>query len=149
MTWYVKSFEDLTTKELYDILKERTAIFVVEQECPYLEIDGKDEASYHLFKKEKGQIVAYARLLPKGVSYTEASFGRVLVHKRYRGTGLGRELVERGLTFLEQEMGEQVVKIQAQSRLQQFYALFGFEAISAIYEEDGIPHIDMIKSFLT
>ncbi len=145
LTWHIKTFDQLTTHELYDILQERTRVFVVEQECAYLEVDGKDQASYHLFKVENAQIIAYIRLMPKGVSYQEASFGRVLVHSDYRKTGMGRELVQKGLAFLKDQMGEEVVKIQAQSHLQNFYESFGFYAISNVYDDDGIPHVDMIK----
>jgi len=145
LTWHIKTFDQLSAHELYDILQERTRVFVVEQECAYLEVDGKDQASYHLFKVENEQIIAYIRLIPKGVSYKEASFGRVLVHEDYRKTGLGRELVQKGLAFLGDAMGENVVRIQAQSHLQRFYASFGFQAISDVYDDDGIPHVDMIK----
>ncbi|WP_110114379.1 GNAT family N-acetyltransferase [Bacillus sp. CGMCC 1.16541] len=143
MSWVLKKFDELTVHELYNILKERVNVFVVEQNCPYEEMDGKDLASYHLFKKQDNQVIAYLRVLPKGVSYKEASLGRIIVHPSYRGTGIGRELVTRGLSFLNQELHETTVKIQAQSYLQAFYESFGFKKISEEYLEDGIPHIDM------
>lgn len=142
--WHLKAFNELSTKELYAILKERTNVFVVEQNCPYLEVDGKDELSYHLFKEKNGDIAAYLRILPPGVSYEESSLGRVLVKKEYRGQGLAYELVQKGIDFIHAELQQQSIKIQAQDYLREFYGSFGFEAISEVYLEDDIPHVDMI-----
>ncbi|MHA7136642.1 GNAT family N-acetyltransferase [Rossellomorea arthrocnemi] len=144
MNWKLKSFNELSTHELYGILQVRTQVFVVEQECPYLEVDGKDLHSYHLYKEENGEMVAYARLLPTGVSYKEASIGRVLVKDDHRSKGLASELVRRGLDFIHDELGERTVKIQAQEYLREFYGSYGFKAITDTYLDDGIPHIDMI-----
>jgi len=145
MTWCIKSFQELTNDELYEILQVRTAIFVVEQKCAYLEVDGKDKLAYHLFKKENEKIIAYLRVLPKGISYREASLGRIIVKQAQRGTGLGRELVARGIDFLENELHEKTIKIQAQSRLQTFYESFGFRPISDIYSDEGLFYVDMLK----
>ncbi|RPJ95209.1 GNAT family N-acetyltransferase [Rummeliibacillus sp. TYF005] len=147
MSWKLKKFDELTNSELYNILKERTVIFVVEQNCPYLEVDGKDPFSYHLFKEVDGEIVAYLRILPPGVSYTESSIGRVIVKKEYRGQGIAKELLKRGLDFIQNELKETTVKIQAQEYLRKFYGSFGFQAISETYLEDNIPHIDMVLQF--
>lgn len=144
MSWKIKSFNELSTHELYEILQVRTRVFVVEQECAYLEVDGKDLHSYHLYKEVNGEVAAYARLLPAGVSYEEPSIGRVLVKEEYRRKGFAGELVKRGLAFIHAEWGEQTVKIQAQEYLREFYGSFGFRAITETYLEDGIPHIDMI-----
>ncbi len=144
MSWNIKKFDELTNIELYTILKERTDVFVVEQECPYPEVDGKDLHAVHLFKEDKGVIAAYLRILPAGVSYQEASLGRVLVRREFRGQGLARELVQRGLDIIRSEWKETVVKIQAQEHLSEFYGSFGFEAVSEMYLEDGIPHVDMM-----
>ncbi|WP_282137325.1 GNAT family N-acetyltransferase [Rossellomorea aquimaris] len=144
MNWKLKSFNELSTHELYGILLVRTQVFVVEQECPYLEVDGKDLHAYHLYKEENGEVVTYSRLFPAGVSYKEASIGRVLVKEDYRGKGLASELVKRGLDFIHDELGERTVKIQAQEYLREFYGSFGFRAITETYLDDGIPHIDMI-----
>ncbi|MGG1369614.1 GNAT family N-acetyltransferase [Priestia megaterium] len=146
MTWCIKSFQELTNDELYEILQVRTAIFVVEQKCAYLEVDGKDKLAYHLFKKENEKIIAYLRVLPKGISYQEASLGRIIVKQAQRGMGLGRELVARGIDFLENELHEKTIKIQAQSRLQTFYESFGFRSVSDIYSDEGLPHVDMLKT---
>ena len=144
MDWKLKQFDELTLQELYNILKERTAVFVVEQNCPYLEVDGKDPDSYHLFLEKNGEIIAYLRILPAGVSYKEVSFGRVFVKKEYRGQGLAYRLVQKALDFIQKDLGERTVKIQAQDYLKKFYGSFGFKAISDTYLEDNIPHIDML-----
>ncbi|MGR3763067.1 GNAT family N-acetyltransferase [Rossellomorea sp. NS-SX7] len=144
MSWKLKSFNELSTTELYRILKERTQVFVVEQHCPYLEVDGKDLHSYHLYKEENGEVAAYSRILPAGISYEEASIGRVFVKREYRGRGLAGELMKKGLDFIQHEWEEKTVKIQAQEYLREFYGSFGFEAVTDTYLDDGIPHIDMI-----
>ena len=144
MSWNIKKFEELTNSELYNLLKERTLEFVVEQNCPYLEVDGKDPFSYHLFKEEEGEIVAYLRVVPAGVSYQEASIGRVFVKKEYRGQGIAGELLSRGLNYIQNELKETNVKIQAQDYLRKFYSSFGFQAVSDTYLEDNIPHVDML-----
>lgn len=144
MEWKLKKFEELTNIELYTLLKERTLVFVVEQTCPYLEVDGKDPFCYHLFKEDEGEIVAYLRILPAGVVYQEASLGRVLVKKEYRGHGMAEELLRKGLDFIQNELNEPTVKIQAQAYLKEFYSSFGFQPISDTYLEDDIPHIDML-----
>lgn len=144
MNFTLKTFNQLTNTELYNILQERTNVFVVEQNCPYPEVDGKDVQSYHLYKEQDGEIVAYLRILPPGVSYAELSIGRVLVKKEYRGQRLAHELMARALQFIEDELNETTVKIQAQDYLRNFYSSFGFEAISEVYLDDGIPHVDML-----
>lgn len=144
MKFQLKTFNELTTTELYNILKERTDVFVVEQNCPYPEVDGKDLQSYHLFKEENGEIIAYLRILPPGVSYPELSIGRVLVKEDYRGQKLAQQMMEEALSYITSELKETTVKIQAQHYLEDFYRSFGFEVISEVYLEDGIPHIDML-----
>lgn len=144
MSWKLKTFEELTNQELYTILKERTQVFVVEQNCPYLEVDGKDPASYHLFKEDNGELVAYLRIVPAGVSYPEASLGRVLVKKEYRGQGYAQELIKKALDTIQTKLKESTVKIQAQEYLLPFYGSFGFTPVSEVYLEDNIPHVDMI-----
>ncbi len=147
MGWVVKNFNELTNKELHDIFRIRVDVFVVEQNCAYPEVDGKDIQAMHLFKKENDTIIAYARLLPPGVSYVQASIGRVLVDKNYRGKKLGHELIERALVMIQRHLNETTVKIQAQSHLQSFYGSFGFAPISEEYLEDNIPHIDMLLAY--
>ncbi|MFA9558586.1 GNAT family N-acetyltransferase [Evansella sp. AB-rgal1] len=144
MGWNIKTFEQLSNQELYNILKERVNIFVVEQECPYPEIDSKDQLAYHLFKEEDGDVLAYARIFKGGDYYEEASIGRVIVIKEARATGLGRELLQEAINFLHNELEETSIKIQAQDYLRKFYGSFGFVPISEVYLEDGIPHLDML-----
>ena len=144
MNFTLKTFEQLTNTELYNILKARTEVFVVEQNCPYLEVDGKDVQSYHLFKEENGEIIAYLRILPPGVSYEELSIGRVLVKKEHRGKKLAQQIMDQALQFIHNELKEKTIKIQAQAYLHNFYASFGFKVISETYLDDNIPHIDML-----
>ncbi|MDQ0253986.1 ElaA protein [Evansella vedderi] len=145
MDWKIKRYEELSNDELYNIIKERINIFVVEQDCPYPELDGKDNLAFHLFKEnDNGEVIAYARIFHNGLYYDEASFGRVIVKEAYRREGLGRELLERAITFLHGELKETTIKIQAQDYLREFYGSFGFEPISEVYLEDNIPHVDML-----
>lgn len=144
MEWSIKKFEELTNKELHDLFQLRINVFVVEQNCPYPEIDGKDIESLHLFKKENDRIIAYARVLPPGLSYPQASIGRVVVDKEFRGKQLGYELVKKAIEVTQESWKNEPIKIQAQAHLHSFYHSFGFESISEEYLEDNIPHIDMI-----
>ena len=143
MSWEVKAFEALTNQELHDIFRLRVDIFVVEQKCPYPEIDGKDLKSKHLMYKENGEMIAYARLLPPGVSYPQASIGRVMVTKSHRGTGLGYELLEQAVKRSLSHYN-QPIKIGAQAHLEKYYGSVGFVKVSDVYLEDDIPHIDML-----
>ncbi|MCQ4087338.1 GNAT family N-acetyltransferase [Saccharibacillus sp. JS10] len=145
MQWHLKSFEQLTGDEIYRILEQRVAVFMLEQNCLYPEIDGKDNQCYHLFAEENGQIAAYCRLIPPGVTYTQASIGRVLVNDAFRGQGLAQQMMTQAITFLTEELGQSQIKIQAQHYLEKFYGSFGFTPISDVYPEDGIPHVDMLR----
>ncbi len=144
MNWKIKKFEELTTNELYMILKVRNEVFILEQTCPFLDCDDKDRSSYHMFLEKDNEVIAYCRLLPRGVAYKESSIGRVLVSKNYRGQNLAKELMEKGINFIINNMKENEIKIQAQAYLFKFYSSFGFIPISDEYIEDDIPHIDMI-----
>jgi len=144
MNWQIKSFNELTNIELYKILKARSEVFVVEQTCPFLDIDGKDSDCYHIFLEDKNEILAYARILPKGVAYKKASIGRVIVSINHRIHGYGRTLMSKAIEFIINELKETEIKIQAQSYLCKFYGSLGFKAISKEYLEDNIPHVDML-----
>ena len=144
MNWNLKKFNELNTEELYKILGLRSEVFVVEQDCVYLDCDNKDFKSYHLFLKDNDEIVAYLRVLEKGVSYDEISIGRVLVKESYRGKGISREMMIKAIDFIESDLKEDTIKIQAQAYLVDFYSSLGFKAVSKEYLEDNIPHIDMI-----
>lgn len=144
MTWQVKKFDELLINELYEILQQRVSIFVVDQRCPYMEIDKKDPFCYHLFKKENNEIIAYLRVIPPGVLYKEASFGRVFVKTEYRGQNLGKEIVNKALEFIKEHLHEKKVFINAQNYLKDFYETFGFVSISDVYLDYNIPHVSML-----
>ncbi|GKU24669.1 GNAT family N-acetyltransferase [Clostridium folliculivorans] len=144
MIWKIKTFNQLTGEEVYKLLKLRSEVFVVEQNCVYLDPDGKDQHSYHLYLEDEGEIVACTRILNKGVAYEQASIGRVIVRKDYRGKSISREMLAKAISFIEENIKETEIKIQAQAYLFDFYGSFGFKAISEEYLEDGIPHIDML-----
>ncbi|KKD42981.1 GNAT family N-acetyltransferase [Bacillus sp. FSL L8-0167] len=143
--WTCQTFEQLSKEDLYLILMERVNVFVVEQTCPYPEIDHRDQEALHLIAKENGTIVAYCRIFQNGIMYKEASIGRVLVTQAGRKKGYGKLLLIKALEKLS-ELGETSVKIQAQAYLKSFYESFGFKAVSDVYDEDGIPHLDMVKT---
>ncbi|MCY1119174.1 GNAT family N-acetyltransferase [Bacillus safensis] len=143
--WTCQTFEQLSKEDLYLILMERVNVFVVEQTCPYPEIDHRDQEALHLIAKENGTIVAYCRIFQNGIMYKEASIGRVLVTQAGRKKGYGKMLLIKALEKLS-ELGETSVKIQAQAYLKSFYESFGFKAVSDVYDEDGIPHFDMVKT---
>lgn len=142
------AYADLSNDQLYKIFELRQAVFVVEQNCVYQDLDGKDQAAIHVVgTSDEGQIVAYARLLPKGLSFKDyVSLGRVLTTETVRGTGAGRELMQFCMHELERRWPNTPIKIQAQTYLLNFYKEFGFEAIGQEYLEDDIPHTDMIIS---
>ncbi|AHG78963.1 Acetyltransferase [Mannheimia varigena USDA-ARS-USMARC-1388] len=143
MLWQAKTFEQLTTAELFEIYQARTAVFVVEQNCPYQEVDDKDLQAVHFFAKNAKNLTAYCRLIP---SDEGVHIGRVLVVKEQRGAGLARELVQKAMDYCHEHFPTQPIHAQAQSYLQGFYESFGFKAVSSVYLEDGIPHLDMVYS---
>ncbi|ADK15779.1 MULTISPECIES: GNAT family N-acetyltransferase [Clostridium] len=144
MNWNIKKFNQFKVEEVYKILALRNKVFIVEQECAYLDCDDKDLNSYHLFSEENGEVVAYLRILEKGVSYDEISIGRVVVKRNYRGKGIAREMLLKAIEFIENTLKEDTIKIQAQAYLLNFYSSLGFKAVSEEYLEDNIPHIDML-----
>lgn len=147
MKWYLKRFEELSSCELYEILRLRCEVFVVEQSCAYPDIDGRDPSSFHLFaENQKGDICAYLRVLDRGQTFAERSIGRVLVRKEFRGHGLARELLRRAIRLIESDSGGEPVRIEAQAYLQEFYREAGFVPCSGIFLEDGIPHLEMLYS---
>jgi len=141
-----KSFEELSLDELYEICKIRQEVFVVEQNCAFLDADAYDKQAIHLLlKNEHGHLIAYARLLDKGIIYNEATIGRVLTVASARKLGLGRIVFSHAITALYTYFGKQAIKIQAQSYLVDFYKSFGFEVITEAYLDTGIYHNDMMK----
>jgi len=144
MNWIVKSFEELSTTELYAILKLRSEVFVVEQNCPYQDLDDKDLKSYHLLGWKNDLLAAYTRLLPADISYPGMpSIGRVVTSPATRGAGIGRELMNISIEKIYALFGEQNIKIGAQLYLKEFYTSLGFTQTSDEYLEDGIPHVEM------
>ena len=144
MNWKLKKFEELKTEEIYNILQLRTEIFIVEQECAFQDCDGKDQDAYHLFLEDNNKVVAYVRILKKGVSYDQVSIGRVVVRKDYRGKNIAREMMLKAMDFIKENLNETEIKIQAQAYLFKFYGSLGFTQVSEEYLEDNIPHIDML-----
>lgn len=140
--WNYIAFEELSASELQRIYKARVAVFVVEQNCPYQEVDDMDLLSTHIFKEENNEICAYMRVFPEEETI---HIGRVLVAQNHRKSGLGRELVARGVEYIETIYPGMPIYAQAQAHLEDFYGSFGFETVSEVYLEDDIPHIDMIK----
>ena len=145
MQFILKAYKELTVDELYEALKLRCAIFVIEQNCNYQDMDDKDQGSYHLLGYEDNKLVAYARILPKGLSYKEASIGRVVVDKNFRGKNAGKELMKRAIEDAMELFGTNEIVISAQCYLEKFYESFGFQSIGEDYIEDGIPHKIMVK----
>ncbi|MDP6933270.1 MAG: GNAT family N-acetyltransferase [Myxococcota bacterium] len=145
MIWSWRSFSDLSTVELYDIMALRQAVFVVEQECAYQDSDGQDGRSMHLSGMQDGRLRAYLRAFGPGLVYEEAAIGRVVVASTERGTGLGRRLMEEGLVRVNQTWGPVAVKVSAQAHLERFYRSLGFEVVGEGYLEDGIEHLPMTR----
>lgn len=147
--WNTKTFLQLNTDELYDLLKLRIDIFVVEQTCFYPDLDDHDRhpQTLHLFCYQDGIMTAYLRILPKGLTYTDnISIGRVVVAQSARGTGLGHRLIEIALTECVTFFPNHVIKISAQEHLEKFYNQHNFQRVSEMYLEDGIPHISMLQT---
>lgn len=144
INWHCKHFKDLTNEELYGIFRLRLSVFVVEQNCPYQDADGKDLKSFHLWGERNRNMIAYARILPPNISYKEVSIGRVVTSQKARRTGAGKAVMEKSMEFIKKEFGNVPVRIGAQVYLQKFYEGFGFVREGNEYMEDGIPHIIML-----
>ena len=144
ISWSLKPFQDLPLEELYEILQLRNEVFVVEQKCNYLDIDGKDLKSMHLQGRINGILVCYVRILPPGLSYEEPSIGRVLNSQSVRRQGVGQALMNKAIAETISLHGKRPIKIGAQLYLKRFYESFGFVQCSEPYLEDEIPHIKMI-----
>ena len=145
--WHLKTFEELTNRELYGILQLRTEVFVVEQTCIFQDMDGKDyKECQHVFcTTDKGKVIACARFFPPRVMYQEAALGRICTSPAHRAIGLGKELMRRSLTEMEQFYPGEPIRIGAQIYLNEFYKSFGFVNMSEIYLEDGIEHVEMVR----
>lgn len=145
--WQVKHFNELTVPEYHDLLFLRIEVFVIEQDCPYQDVDYKDKMAYHVFgTNSKNETIAVARILPHNVSYNEISIGRIAVAKNSRGTGIADELMNTCFNFIQEKFGKEDIRISAQQYLLNFYNRHGFKQVSEMYLEDNIPHIEMLKT---
>lgn len=143
--WVWRSFSELTADELHDIFALRQTVFVVEQNCAYLDADGWDRRSRHLYARDpSGLMIAYLRLVEPGVKYAEPSIGRVITHPGARRTGLGRALMAEGIRGAAEHYPGSAIRIGAQSWAQDFYRSFGFERVGEEYVEDDILHVEMV-----
>ena len=145
VVWKIKSFEKLTIKELYAILKIRQEVFIVEQTCYYLDADGYDEKAIHIWGEKNGEIVAYCRIFEPKIKYPESSLGRVLTNPSYRNLKLGKVLLKIALNTIEAKFNTTQVRISAQDYLLRFYSEFGFISTGVEYLEDDIPHTEMLR----
>ena len=143
MEFQIKTFSELTTAELYELIRLRAEVFVVEQDCVYLDLDNLDQQAWHIIGTENGEILAYARILKPGDYYREAMLGRIVTAKKARGKNYGRAIVKRGIEEINKLYPESNIRIMAQSYLVKFYQAFGFIVASEEFLEDGIPHIEM------
>ena len=143
MEFHVKRFEELTNGELYEILKLRVDVFVVEQRCAYPDLDGRDRAALHVFCEEGGEILAYLRVLPEGKYFPDAAgIGRVIAKRR--GAGLGAKILAEGVRAAAGRLGSRRIRLEAHSYAQGFYEKAGFVCCSDEFDEDGIPHVEMV-----
>jgi ElaA protein len=149
VAWRCRPFGELSATELYALLQLRAEVFVVEQTCAFQDLDGRDDQALHLLGEApddagRTRLLAYARLLPAGTAFPEASIGRVVTAGTTRGSGLGHALMQEAIQTLHQTWGPQAIRIGAQAHLQAFYGRHGFEPDGAVYLEDGIDHIEMV-----
>ncbi len=144
--WSWSPFAALTLHEWHDIVQLRINIFVVEQKCPYPELDGKDPECFHIKGQINDTIIATARIVPPGISYPEVSIGRVAVARNFRSNGFGRVLMQTVMQAIYEEFGIVSVRLSAQSYLLHFYEQFGFISTGKTYLEDGIPHTEMLRA---
>jgi ElaA protein len=141
----IKKFKNLELNELYELLRLRSEVFVVEQNCVYQDLDGKDQKAFHLLAYQNENLVGYTRIFTPGCYFKEASIGRVLVAEKSRNLGLGYQIMKASIEFINKELSETSIHISAQTYLKNFYNNLGFKEIGEEYLEDGIPHINMLK----
>lgn len=144
MDVYIKHFHELTINELYDFLQLRSAVFVVEQDCIYQDIDGKDEKALHVLGLENGKMVAYLRVFKPGDYFETTSIGRVVVAQTSRNKGYAKELMTYAISYVKGDLKEKTITLSAQTYLMNFYEDLGFKRKGEEYLEDGIPHIKMV-----
>lgn len=147
--WKIKPFEKLTVPEFHAIAKARIDVFIVEQNCPYPDLDGADDKAVHIWAEYNSEIIAYCRIFQTGLKYKEASIGRVLTNQNFRKMDFGRILMKLAIGTIEARFRTYSIKISAQNYLLHFYADFGFTTLGESYLEDEIPHTEMIRKSLT
>lgn len=140
----IKKFEDFSVEELYEILKLRSQVFVVEQNCVYQDLDGNDQKAIHIFGKKNNEIVAYSRIFKSGNYFEKASIGRVVVAKKYRKNEYGHQLLKASIQVVKNYFNETNIQISAQVYLKDFYKTHGFRCVGEEYLEDNLPHISMV-----
>jgi ElaA protein len=143
--WVCKKFPELSPDELYRIVQLRIAVFVVEQNCAFQDADNKDQAAWHCMGWDAGNLIAYSRILPAGVSFAEVSIGRIVTSPSIRGSGVGKELMQESIARAHEFFGHVPIRIGAQFYLKRFYESFVFVRAGEIYLEDGIEHIEMVR----
>ncbi|MFT7899945.1 GNAT family N-acetyltransferase [Tenacibaculum ascidiaceicola] len=146
MNFRVKRFQELTTSELYELLQLRSEVFVVEQDCVYQDLDGKDQKALHVIGEKEGEIIAYTRLFNNGEYFDTPSIGRVVVKESERKYGYGHDLIKASIKAIVDNYNETTITISAQTYLQKFYESHGFKQVGEGYLEDGIPHIRMVRN---
>ncbi len=139
----IKPFEELSLEELYELLRLRSEVFVVEQNCIYQDIDGKDKKAYHALGIYRDELVAYARVFSGGDYFENAAIGRVVVRNGFRKSGFGKVIVEHCIKYADEVLKAPILELAAQTYLKRFYKDLGFKAVGGEYMEDGIPHIKM------
>lgn len=137
-------FSKLTTRQLYDLLALRQKVFIIEQNCPYDDIDGYDQKALHLLFYSGKNLAAYIRIFPPNIKFKESALGRIVVAKNFRGTGLGKELITKGIEVTFQKFEKSPIRIEAQAKLEDYYTTYGFKAEGKTYSVDGINHIQMV-----
>jgi len=147
--WQWLDFHSIPNADLYEMLRQRQEVFVIEQQCFYSDMDGYDEAAHHLLGWQtiegKRSLAAYLRCIAPGIKYPEMSLGRVLTTQAARGSGAGRQLIAEGIRNAEALHPSHRIRIGAQAHLEKFYGSFGFKAVGEPYDEDGIPHLEMLR----
>ncbi len=146
ISWHQKQFHELSSHQLYDCLTLRQLVFVVEQEAAYLDNDNLDKHAIHFFAYDADVVVAYGRLIPEKLKFHEASLGRIVVHPNYRHQGLAHQLMKQIISYQQNHYANTSNRISAQTYLIPFYKSYGFEVISDLYFEDGLPHKEMLKN---
>ena len=143
MKTFIKNFQDLSNTEIYQILRLRSEVFVVEQQCIYQDIDNKDEKAVHIFLKEKNEIIAYSRVFKEKEYFENPSIGRVVVANKRRMYGVGKKIMNISINYIKQNIKAKNIEISAQKYLKKFYSNFGFVQQGDEYLEDNIPHLRM------